>query len=560
MRVTEQRFISFGRSAVGVCAMLLVASTSFAATNSARQQVRTGLQQHAAGEYSAAAESFAEAEKILTDEPRVTYDRACALAAQGKREEATDLFQQVAVARSPELVAASHYNLGCLVAQEAKALFGEDPAAAEVATREQGIKLLQQAVMHYRDCLRVERDHDAARRNLELLRLWIKHMNDVWAQRDRDKRRDEMDLLQFLEWIDSEQRNLEAATKALGQLDGSPRQRQAIAKAETAQRLLADEIEPLQEKLRAAVAADQPADATTTQAANAMDQIALKAKSAMFRAADELVVRDLLATLPAQSEAINSLNEIYRAVAPYEHVLQKATKTEDSLVTLSGSMVEVEDADEVLVDVELTSRDQQYIAGWSDVLAARARQGLTQLDAGQVTQPQIGPPSEEEQAKQQQTQAAMKESYEKAIEYAPKISELAVAAAEELTKGDWQAAHPKQEEALRLLKEITPKTPPEEDQQDKQNEDQEQQDEKNNEQDQQDQQGQDEQQPDDSQDQKKGDKQDEQKKKQQQQKNLSRQQAEALLSKARQREREQRDRRKEQLRAIQGAVRVERDW
>ena len=298
-----------------LCAMLFACDSVRGATGSARQQVRNGLKQHQAGDYSAAAESFAEAQKFLPEEPRVTYDRACALAAQGKREEATRLFQEVAIAREPELVASAHYNLGCLVAQEARDLFGEKPDEAVAATREQGVKLLRQAVMHYRDCLQVDSEHEPARRNLELIRLWIKHMEDVWSQRDRDKRRQEMDLLQFLDWVDGEQRTLEAATKALGQIDGSPRQRQAVARTENSQRLLADEIEPLKQKLAAALTGDQPTDATTAQAAQALTQLAQRAKSAMFHAADELVVRELPSAMAAQEEAIDALNEVYRAVA-----------------------------------------------------------------------------------------------------------------------------------------------------------------------------------------------------------------------------------------------------
>ncbi|MCA9146187.1 MAG: hypothetical protein H6823_16730 [Planctomycetaceae bacterium] len=520
------------------------------ATASARQQVRTGLKQHQAGDYSAAAESFAAAQKILPEEPRVTYDRACALAAEGKREEATDLFQQAALAREPELVAASHYNLGCLVAQQARELFGENPEDAEVATREQGVKLLHQAVTHYRDCLRVDNDHAAARKNLETLRLWIKHMEDVWAQRDREKRRDDLDLLQFLEWIDGEQRMLEAATKALGHIDGSPRQRQAIAQTENAQRLLADEIEPLQQKLEAALAGDQPADATTAQAVQALKQMAQQAKSAMFRAADDLVGRELPAALVAQGEAIDSLNEVYRAVAPYEHVIQKAIKTEQSLVDTAVAIVD-EETDESLVDRELLARDQGYIAGWSETLPARAQQGLAQLQEGNVTQTEIGPPTDDQQKKQQQTQAAMKESYEKAIELAPKIVELANDASSDLKEGKWQDARPKQEEALTLLKEIAPKTPPEEDKQDQENEDK------------QDQQADQKDQPQDGendQQQEQQDQQQQEKSGEQKQQDLSRQQAEALLSKARQREREYRERQKEQLQALQGTFQVDRDW
>ena len=550
---TQNRFTLLLSLAV-LCAVPSLCDSARGATKSARQQVRTGVKQHLAGEYDAAAESFAEAERALPDEPRITYDRACALAAQGKHEQATDLFQRAALAREPRLVASSHYNLGCLVAGQAKELFGDTPEQADVATREQGLKLLHQAVMHYRDCLRVDSNHQPARKNLELLRLWIKHMDDVWAQRDREKRREEMDLLQFLQWIEGEQRTLEAAAKALGQIDGSPRQRQAIAVTENSQRLLAGEIEPLQQKLAAAVVGDEPADATTAQAEEALQQLARQVKAAMFRAADDLVVRELPPALTAQGEAIEKLNEIYRAVAPYEHVLQKATKSEQALLNTTVSILD-EQTDESLVDRGLIARDQRYIAGWSETLPARAQQGLTQLEQGNISQPNIGPPTDEQQQKQQQAQAAMKESYEKAIELGPKIVELTSGAASDLEAGKWQDARPKQAEALELLKEITPKTPPDEkqqeqqddDKQDQQGDDQDQQQQPDNNDQQQDQQNQ--QQPEEQ-----------QRNQKQQQKDLSRQQAEALLSKARQREREHRERQKEQLRALQGTFRVDRDW
>ena len=61
------------------------------APTSARREVREGLRQHAAGEFAAAAESFAKAAEQLPEDPRVVYDQACALAAQRKRAEATSL-------------------------------------------------------------------------------------------------------------------------------------------------------------------------------------------------------------------------------------------------------------------------------------------------------------------------------------------------------------------------------------------------------------------------------------------------------------------------------------
>ena len=55
--------------------------------------------------------------------------------------------------------------------------------------------MLVEAIGHYRDCLRLDAGHADARFNLETLRLWIKHMEALWAERDRQQKRDETDLL-----------------------------------------------------------------------------------------------------------------------------------------------------------------------------------------------------------------------------------------------------------------------------------------------------------------------------------------------------------------------------
>lgn len=531
---------------------------SSGASNAARRQVREGIRRHTAGEYEAAAEAFAKAAVELPEDPRVAFDQACSLAAQGKRAEATDLFQRAATSRDESVVASSHYNLGCLAADEAKELLGADPAEATPEVREQVIRIIGQAVVHYRDCLRGDPEHKRARRNLEVLRLWMKHMQDVWARRDREKRREEMDLLQFLEWMASEQRALEATAKTLDQLDSSPRQRQAIRQAGEAQRMLAEEVDFLERKLEAAVAdaAGETLDEATKQASEGLAQLTRQSRTSMFKAADELAARSMSSAMDSQSEAIRSLNEIFRAVAPFESVLQKATATQEQLLDVSKAM---HDADDSEFDIELLSRDQEFVAGWAEALPEKARLAMTQV-------PQV-PAENEEQAQQvQEQQAATKEAYNKAMELAPQVVDLARDAAEHITGREWEEARPKQEEALRLLKEMTP--PPQDNQQQQQDQQQDQ----NEEQDETNQQKnqQQDKQSDDEQDQKKSqDKEqqekkqqqdDQQRKKQNQERTLSRQQAEALLRKVRQREREHRDREKKLRALLQGSIPVDRDW
>lgn len=540
--------------------MLSQAVASFAAPTSVRRQVREGLQRHSAGEYAAAAESFAKAAEELPDDPRVDFDRACALAALGKREEATDFFQRAANSRDGAIVTSSHYNLGCLVASEAKELLGDQPDEAAPEVREQIVKLVGQAVVHYRDTLRGDPDHKAARRNLEVLRLWLKHMQDVWARRDREKRREEMDVLQFLDWITEEQRLLEATTKALDQVPSSPRQRQAIRQTDQGQRMLAEEVEHLIRKIEAAVggAEADPPDAAKQQAVAGLTKLAIAARTSMSKAATNLSLRSLASAIESQSNAIDSLNDIYRAIAPFESVLQKATASQSQLLDVSKAADEDESGGEL--DAKLLARDQRFVSGWAEVLPEKARAGLSQI-------PQtVEPPADDQEAQQAfAQQQAMKESYEKAIELSPQVVELTKKATSHVTNANWLEAVPNQQEALKLLKEMAPKTPPE-DQQDQESDEQKKDEEQNQDkkqQDQEDKQKKNNEENDQKKDQQDGNKkqdQSKQDKQQQRQKHLSRQQAETILRKARQREREHREREKKMRALLRGTVPVDRDW
>ena len=251
-----QPFARPGRSrrsaaAVGaVLAGLIWLSPADASVGEAARQVREGVQHFQRGQYAEAAKRFAEADVALPDNPRIAYDRACAAAVGKDSEKAVELFQKAALARDDEVAAESHYNLGCVAAAKAKSLFGAQPEEAKPEVRQEGLQLLGQAVAHYRDCLRVRDGHAAARHNLEVLRQWIKHMQQVWAERDRQQRRQEMDLLQMLEMVTAEQASLRQTARAATREEESPRRRQAVTQAGEQQRQLAEEIAPLKEKIR----------------------------------------------------------------------------------------------------------------------------------------------------------------------------------------------------------------------------------------------------------------------------------------------------------------------
>jgi hypothetical protein len=271
----------------------------------------------------------------LPDNPRIAYDRACAAAAGKDLDKAVELFQQAALARDEQVAAESHYNLGCVSAAKAKSLFGAQPEEAKPEVRQEGLQLLGQAVAHYRDCLRVRENHAAARHNLEVLRQWIKHMQQVWAERDRQQRRQEMDLLQMLDMITAEQAALRQTAQAAAREEESPRRRQAVTQTGDQQRQLAEEIAPLKDKIRETLQppapqspqAPQPKAATpdADKAVETLHGMADQAHQAMTQAAQRLSDQDLAAAIESQQQALDALEDIYLAVAPFPQFLASTT-------------------------------------------------------------------------------------------------------------------------------------------------------------------------------------------------------------------------------------------
>ncbi len=528
-----------------------------ASNKKAYRHVNDGIQHYRAGNFEAADRAFAEADIALPEDDRIAYDRACVFAARGDTDKAIELFRQAALSRDPQLAAGSHYNLGCAVATKAKAIFGDNPEEATPEVRTEGLPLLASAIAHYRDCLEIEPNHSGARRNLELLRLWIKHMQDTWANRDREKQRDEMDLLAFLQMIEAQQTALRGAVKQLETENDSPRRRQATKQVKTEQLRLADEIKPLKDKIQqtlqppaapAGQANAKPPNADQMKSAlDALNEMADRARTAMQRASRRLDDRELPDAVDNQAKALDALNEIYTVIAPFQHVLQKATAAEDGLVNRSQGIVErpeeVDDEEDApTVDYPDLAQTQRRVEGWSEVLPMKAQAELKQIEAvpsaaGPAGAVKVMPGTDPQQA--ERDKEALKKSLQKAVELGPKIKVLCDEAAKSLENEDADAALPKQEDALKLLKEIAESLPKE---------------------------------PQQNQDQDDQQKQDEQKKQPKQQpsgndqkqqpkpKDLSRQQAEAVLRKVREREREHRERQKELGRFIQGGVVVDKDW
>ena len=394
-------FSSQPEKAVGVflsfrCVLLTIAAVmamqcpqASAADRSVVASVREGLRKFFAGDYEEAEKEFAAAELADPANLVVTYDRACALVASGDSDQAKELFLKSAMARDLKIATRSHYNLGCLVAEQGRAALGTNPVEATKDQREQGLSLLLAAVGHYRDCLKLDPAHKDSRHNLELIRMFIKHIQSQWDERDRQQQREGKDLLQLLRMIEDRQTRIRTQTRNLDQQAESSGRHSLAKKASDDQTTLQEEMEPLREKIdeefASVIQQTQPspprsgtAATGTPPATGAMDeqqlqqmqaarqlliQLADEAGQQMAMAADELETCSFSSASDQQLEVLDRLNQIYMVVAPFTDILQRAIQLQQQLTDESESITErrTSSADQVTdqASVDHTISDQE---------------------------------------------------------------------------------------------------------------------------------------------------------------------------------------------------------
>ena len=610
---------------------LSISTLLFAGSGEAADKVREGMANFRGGDFKAATEAFSAADDALPNELKIAFDRGCAYAAGGEFDKAVEQFQKAAAASDHKLAALANYNLGGVAVARAKTKLGDKPEEAEGDARAAALESLIQAARHYRDALSMDNDNSDARYNLETLRLWIKHIQDVWQKRDRQKRRDAMNLLQYLEWLETEQRSLMQVDKELGEAKPSPRQREAIRAAENAQRTLAEEIQPLKDKIVTALSAP-PQQAGANQAASpgadvqkaieVLSSLADEIRVSMSKAADSIAGGSLPEAAKSQSQAVETIDQIYMAVAPYAGLVERGIKRQEELIDQSPGAEKHEKSDEqnasakqaqpqqsqVRFDGNEAAWNQRFIARYGRILPAKARRELEQLDATpaanqapQTSQTQSATSStpaanatpmpekdqsgSDEQLKADEQRRDLKEALQLGVQSAPKVERLADEAASLLEEDKPNEALPKQQEALKLLKDMLPKQQQQEqekkeqDKKDQEKKEQEKKDQEKKDQEKKDQEKKDQEKKDQQQkDQEKKDrgkqdqtKQDQQKKdeaknqrqqdKQQQNKrDLSKQQAEAVLHKARERQDQHRELEKTLEDYLYRPEKVEKDW
>ncbi len=514
------------RSRAAIALALFIASSfaSPALADDTSRQMRDGMNAFDDGDFSTAAELFAAASAVDPDDPRITFNEGCAQAAQQAGEEARDLFYKSALARDPVLSADSHYNLGCLAASEAQRELGEEPLQAGPDQRRSGLALLNRAAGHYRDALRFDTNHADARHNLETIRLWIKQMKALWKKRDREQQRNEQSLLQMLKDLDSRQSDLRSSLMETLQQPASPLRQQRLDELQKQQRGLVDEIEPLKKKISVELSAmgqsGQAGGATAgggppvddvNRAIDILNQWTDELHDSFLRAADNIAADEHTTARQAQRESLETVNQMYVAVAPFPDLLQTALMSQKSLVGQSQNILgigpgdDAEDKDDVETDTdehqsiddaspvpprpdpdELSWR-QHRVGGWAGALESKATQQLPVMqqqmserrdeqaaNAQQQDDPDAAgtDPAEDDQPPDNVSQLEpLIESLQRAVELAPQVQTLALSAAGHVRDSEFEMALPKQEQALKLLEKIA-ETLPKNDQSRQQNQQQ----------------------------------------------------------------------------------------
>lgn len=522
----ESRPAGTAKAVVTAILVFFVACTASQAGDS-QSKVRAGLKLYSQEQYDAAEKEFAAAAEELDREKSAeaaiaAFDEACACHRKGNLDKARDLYLRAGLSQDRSIATSAHFNLGTMSADQARTLAGERPDEVPVEKRQEILNELKQAVDAYRHCLELQPDHDPSRRNLELVRTWIKYYSDRWRELDRQKRRDESGLIEFLEFLMQTQSALQETVQRLPENVSAD----SFAELKRAQDELGDEIPTLCAKIESEL---RPKDSASVSSPPQNSQdieegIALlqswanKAGDRMSGASRQLARGEPADAVVEQLAAIEELDRLWDAVIPFHPLLEKELANQTAIAgTLkpadeqadqteaAGSADEARPAQKLSIDNEelasLTDTQERTLRK-ARLLAPKAEAELRQLesmpaadasanqhkpDAGNPANPIIPAPADSQPEGPPQNQVdpePMKAGYRRAIELAPKAVEQMDAALEHLRKKDRVAAGAHAEDARRILEEIQQAQPKHEPKnQDQKNEDeQKKQDQKNNEQ------------------------------------------------------------------------------
>lgn len=608
------------RARLVTIALILVASFGrFSRADDPVAGVREGLRLYRDNEFGKAQEAFSAARvEFDKQEPGkaaiAAFDEACAWQKKGDVTQARESYLKAGLAHDNRLAAAAHFNLGSLAVDEARRLAGERPEEVPAEKRQEILGQLKGAVASFRHSLQLQGDQPGARRNIELIRLWIKYYSDKWAEHDRRKRREETNLLAFLEFLIETQKGLRESVHGLPATPPAD----TYADLKRLQEELRDEIVPLREKIRAELQSPHSGNAVPPggnsdeleQGIKLLESWADSAGEKMTSAATDLDARRADAAADYQQSAIDELEKIWDAVIPFQPLLARnladqtiivrvlepavskepkalngqpadqeseSTPEEPGIVPSGKSsaagneLIESDDARARLSNMqERTRRRTQLLklkaeAEFERLVQQAAPEAKLKAEGDDTTKDQDSSDAAELKTPDPEQ---LKAGLQVAIERAPQAVEQMEAALKALRQTDRQAAYVPAEEARKILEEILKAQPrneqkdqnqQERDKKDDSKKEEQDESEKGNEQknqsDKADKQEQEQKNPNEQN--QTDDKKPDQKPRQQQ---VSRDQIEEALRKVRERQQEKRERDRKIKARVGGKIPVEKDW
>ena len=586
-------------------------------------KIREGMRLFSAEQFDEASKSFAAAaeslEKAKSDKAAIAaFDEACALHRKGDLELARDRYLKAGLSQDKGLATSAHFNIGVIASEQARKLAGETPETVPADKRKEILDEIGRSIDSYRHCLELQPQHSQARHNLELLRQWTKYYSDRWREADLQKRRDETNLIQFLEYLVQAQLSLKDTSEGLGP-NASPN---SFAELKRVQEELRNEIPYLKDKIDSELRPkEKDAKSAAASSISSQDKEDIErgigllsswaddAGTKMANAGKDLTKREATAAAENQQRAADQLDQIWDAVVPFHPLLAnelaQQTQIAKQLTPPASNEVQkdLDDSSEKSEESEnpqplqkLEVNDQEWsqllkkqerVLRKARLLRPKAESELSQVESQPESQPKvddntsIAPPTEGENAEAMPKvdPEAIKAGYQKAIELAPKAVEEMEAAVKQLGKRDRQLSATHAEEAHRILQEIQDAQPknPEQDQQEQkkdqdkdQQQDNEQKKDKDQEKDKKGDEGKDKEEKNKN-DEKKQDKQQDEKKdedkkdqdkptEKRQEPKVSQDRIEEALRRVREREQEKRERDRELRARVLGRVPVDKDW
>ena len=485
-------------------------------------KVREGIKLYSSEQYEEASKAFAAAnealEKAKSDRAAVAaFDEACALHRKGDLELARDRYLKAGLSQDKSIATSAHFNLGVIASDAAQKLAGEKPETVPAEKRKEVIGELTKSIDSYRHCLELDPKYVPARRNLELLRQWIKYYNDRWREADLQKRRDETNLVQFLEYLVQAQLALKETTSGF-KANTSPN---VFAEMKRLQSELRNEIPYLKDKIDSELRpkeSDNQAGNANSKSPNADEELergiallngwADEASSKMGATEGLLSKRDGAAASEKQKLAADHLDQIWDAVVPFHPLLSKELSEQTQIAKQLTPDVASDDPKDELANAEPSKADQEKSESveeprqqpqslvvneqdWTDLLARqevalRKTRLLAPKAESELAQVESQPKPDETAvndatgsdpaatgdgsngAPPKVDPEAIKAGYQKAIELAPKAVLEMESALKQLGKRDREQSAGHAEEARRILQEIQDAQPksPQQDQKD----------------------------------------------------------------------------------------------